>query len=178
MVYVTPSVTRLFLSRETCSDLGLIFPQFPSTPTAAAASSIPLPGQSRLGSPHSTHSPPSGNGKASGPSREQRTLQTNTAPPPPPAEKRTCGCPTRSLPPTGPISLLRRRTGVHWSSTCGRHSKPPRSMSVHTNPFYDGRTAPASQGGLSARSLGEHSQRAPRPRCSSRGTGKSPGRHT
>ena len=49
-------------------------------------------------------------------------------------------------------------------------------------PSHDGRTAPVSQcgpegntsqcaqGGLSARSLGEQSQRAPRPRC--------PGRHT
>ena len=98
MVYVTPSVTRLFLSRETCSDLGLISPQFPSTTTAAAASSIPLPGQPRFGSPHSTPSPPSRNDKARGPSLEQ----INTAPQ---ARKRTCGCLTRSLPPTGPIPL-------------------------------------------------------------------------
>ncbi len=96
MVYVTPSVTRLFLSRATCSYLGLISPQFPSTTTAAAASSIPLPGQPRFGSPHSTPSPPSRNDKARGPLLEQ----INTAPQ---AEKRTCGCPTRSLPPTGPI---------------------------------------------------------------------------
>ena len=101
MVYVTPSVTRLFLSRETCSDLGLISPRFPST-TTAEASSIPTPGQSRSGSPHNTPSPPLGNGKARGPSREQRPLQSNTSPS---AEKRTCGCPTRSLPPTGPIPL-------------------------------------------------------------------------
>ena len=101
MVYETPSVTRLFLSRETCSDLGLISPRFPST-TTAEASSIPTPGQSRSGSPHNTPSPPLGNGKARGPSREQRPLQFNTSPS---AEKRTCGCPTRSLPPTGPIPL-------------------------------------------------------------------------
>ena len=137
MVYVTPSVTRLFLSRETCSDLGLISPQFPSTPTAAATSNIPLPEQSRLGSPHSTPSPPSGNGTASGPSREQRPLQTNTPPPPRRRSVRVdarhahCHQLAQSLSP----SRLQRRTGVHWSSTCSRHSKPPRSMSVHTNPF-------------------------------------------
>ena len=44
MIYVTPSVTRFFLSREACTDLGLIPPKFPSTP-AGDVSSISLPQQ-------------------------------------------------------------------------------------------------------------------------------------
>ena len=40
MIYVTPNVTRLFLSREACADLGLIPSKFPST-SAGAVSSIP-----------------------------------------------------------------------------------------------------------------------------------------
>ena len=44
MIYVTPNVTRLFLSREACADLGLIPSKFPST-SAGAVSSIPLPQQ-------------------------------------------------------------------------------------------------------------------------------------
>ena len=102
----------------------------------AHSGSIPL----RLGSPHSTPSPPSGNGKASRPSQEQRTLQTNTPPPPPPGRKASVRVDARhahchQLAQSLSSSRLRRRTGVHWSNTCGRHSKPPRSMSVHTNPL-------------------------------------------
>ena len=44
MVYVTPNVTRLFLSREACSDLGIIPPQFPST-SVGAITGISLPQQ-------------------------------------------------------------------------------------------------------------------------------------
>ena len=198
MVYVTPSVTRLFLSRETCSDFGLISPQFPSTTTAAAASSIPLPGQSRFSSPHSTPSPPSGNAKARGPSREQRPLQTNTAPQ---AEKRTCGYPTRPLPPTDTPTATNRpnpspRPSYGGEQECTGAALAVDIQSLHVQRLYtptlshDGRTTPASQcrpegntghctqGGLSARSLGEQSQRTPRPRCPSRGTGKGPSRHT
>ncbi len=42
MVYVTPNVSRLFLSREACSELGIIPRGFPST-VVGATSSIMLP---------------------------------------------------------------------------------------------------------------------------------------
>ena len=71
MVYVTPNVTRLFLSREACSDLGIIPPQFPST-SVGAITGISLPQQPK---------------------------------PAPQVMVRKCGCPTRSLPPQGPIPL-------------------------------------------------------------------------
>ena len=134
MVYVTPSVTRLFLSSL---DLGLISP---STPTAAAASSIPL----RLGSPHSTPSPPSGNGKAS---QEQRTLQTNTYPPPPPVEKRTCECPTRSLPPTGPIPLFVPATEENRSALEQHLRSTFKASTFNVCTHQPLRNAPASQCG-------------------------------
>ena len=149
MVYVTPSVTRLFLSRETCSDLGLISAQFPSTPTAAAASSIPLPGQSCLGSPHSTPSPPSGNGKASGPSREQRTLQTNTPPPPPPPGREAYVWMPDTLTATNwPNPSPRPGYGGEQECTGAALAVDIQSLHVQClytpTPSHDGRTAPAS----------------------------------
>lgn len=42
MVYVTPNVSRLFLSREVCSELGMIPRGFPST-VVGATSSVMLP---------------------------------------------------------------------------------------------------------------------------------------
>ncbi len=42
MVYVTPNVSRLFLSREVCSELGMIPRGFPST-VVGATSSVILP---------------------------------------------------------------------------------------------------------------------------------------
>ena len=42
MVYVTPNISRLFLSREACSELGMIPRGFPST-VVGATSSIMLP---------------------------------------------------------------------------------------------------------------------------------------
>lgn len=47
IIYVTPNVTRLFLSMEACADLGLTSPRFPST-SAGVASDIPLPQQPKL----------------------------------------------------------------------------------------------------------------------------------
>jgi len=44
MIYVTPSITRFFLSRDACADLGLIPPKFPST-LAGEVLSISLPQQ-------------------------------------------------------------------------------------------------------------------------------------
>lgn len=71
MVYVTPNVTRLFLSREACSDLGIIPPSFPCT-TNGGIVSIALP------------------------PRQDPAPKTVTRP---------CSCPTRCLPPSGPIPL-------------------------------------------------------------------------
>ena len=85
---------------------------------------------------------------------------TPPPPPPPPAEKRTCGCPTRSLPPTGPIPLPVPATEENRSaleqhlrstfkaSTFNVCTHQPLPMMVASQCGPEGNTSQCAQGGV------------------------------
>lgn len=108
MVYITPSVSKLFISMEACADLGIISQQFPNhTNTAALAhsnqaqeSDEPHPCQPARNC--STNQPPHDANAASAIANGNQPKDTSTTSPPQPAR---CDCPRRQLPPPRPTSL-------------------------------------------------------------------------
>ena len=92
MVYVTPSVTKLFISREACTELGIIDPSFPHSTTAvvhdAGATSRATPAQG------TAHTPQCGCPRRMAPPPINTTPRPPPPPPPPPphgGEQRQAG---------------------------------------------------------------------------------------
>lgn len=100
MVYITASVNKLFLSRETCTGLGIIPSDFPDHVSAVAlALSQAAPKQSYASKARPTHGTPTAR-PTPGKSDARPTHGTDPSEAPP-----TCGCPRRTLPPLGPLPL-------------------------------------------------------------------------
>lgn len=146
MVYVTPNVTRLFLCREACSELGIIPKSFPST-MVGASSSIVLPEKKADPTKQDTKRP--------------CTCPAHSLPPPGPIP-----LPVPATEANRGIleAHLRAIFKASTFNTCNHQTSPYDGRSTpETEHRPRGHTCNGTQSGIHTRALGRQSEGAPGP---------------